>query len=130
MMADLEYMEIEVVEQPSRTYRLDAANDKILGKIDELEAIKQAIYLRLSIEKYENIIYSSDYGIELVDLFGEPITYVIPEIQRRITEELLKDDRINNVDDFSFIEEKGSVTASFIVHTTLGDVDTQMEVAI
>lgn len=129
-MADLEYDQMEVVEEPSKTFRMDMANNKMLGKADELEALKQAIYLRLSIEKYEHLIFSSDYGIELEDLFGEPVTYVIPELQRRITEELLKDDRINNVDDFTFTESKGSVAASFIVYTIFGDIDQELEVDI
>lgn len=127
-MNDLEYTEIEEIQEPSKTYRIDLVNNKILGKADELEAIKQAIYLRLSVEKYEHLIYSWDYGIELEDLFGEPITYVIPELQRRITEELLKDDRIISVDGFEFEELKGSVLTSFTVHTILGDIEQEMEV--
>lgn len=129
-MADLEFTEITEIEEPSKTYRIDLNNNKILGKVDELEAIKQAIYLRLSVEKYEHLIFSWDYGIELEDLFGEPETYVIPELQRRIVEELLKDDRINSVDNFSFESSKGSVTAYFTVHTELGDVEQVLEVDI
>ena len=129
-MAELEYSEIEVVEEPSKTYRLDTINNRMLGKAIELEAIKQAIYLRLSIEKYEHLIYSNDYGIELADLFGEPESYVIPELQRRITEELVKDDRINSIDTFSFEASQGSVTAYFTVHTVLGDIEEELEVDI
>lgn len=129
-MPDLEYTEIEEIVESSKTYRLNTDNNKVLGKVDELEAIKQSIYLRLSVEKYEHLIYSNDYGIELEDLFGMPITYVVPELQRRITEELLKDDRINSVDGFSFDPDKGSITASFTVHTILGDIEQEMEVAI
>lgn len=129
-MAELENTEIEVIEEPSKTYRLDTANNRMLGKVIEVEAIKQAIYLRLSIEKYEHLIYSDDYGIELTDLFGEPESYVIPELQRRITEELVKDDRINSVDTFSFESSKVSVTAYFIVHTVLGDIEEELEVDV
>lgn len=130
-MADLEYTEVEVVEQPNRTYRLDTANNKMLGKIDELEAIKQAIYLRLNTEKGEYLIYGPDYGIQLQDLYGEPDTYVLPALQGRIIEALLQDERIQGVDNFSFAEEeKGSITASFIVHTVLGDIESELEVRI
>lgn len=127
-MADFEYTEIEVVEQPSRTYRLDAPNNKMIGKIDDLEAIKQAIYLRLNIEKDEYIIYSSDYGIQLNDLIGEPDSYVLPTLQGRITETLLQDERILEVSGFYFTEENGSITANFTVYTELGEVESRLEV--
>jgi hypothetical protein len=129
-MADLEYTEVEVVEQPSKTYRLDAVNNKMIGKIDDLEAIKQAIYKRLSTEKDEHLIYSSDYGIQLDDLIGEPDSYVLPTLQGRITEALYQDERILGVDNFYFTEEKGIITASFTVHTNLGDVEDELEVNI
>jgi len=127
-MADLEYTEVEVVEQPSKTYRLDTANNKILGKLDELAAIKQAVYLRLNTEKDEHLIFSYDYGIQLDDLFGEPDTYVLPTIQGRIIEALLQDERILGVDDFYFTEAKGSVTAAFTVRTVWGDIGMEKEV--
>ena len=47
-------------------------------------------------------MYSWDYGVELADLFGEPVSYVCPELERRITEALLQDGRIEGVDGFSF----------------------------
>ncbi|WP_033168358.1 DUF2634 domain-containing protein [Clostridium sp. KNHs205] len=127
-MADFEYTEVEVVEQPSRSYRLDIANNRMLGKVDGLEAIKQAIYLRLSTERDDYLIYSEDYGIQLEDLVGEPDAYVLPTLQRRIAEALLRDERVLGVEDFYFTEEKGSVTAAFTVRTDWGDIVMEKEV--
>ncbi len=127
-MADFEYTEVEVVEQPSSTYQLDIANNRMLGKVDGLEAMKQAINLRLSTEKDEYLIYSEDYGIQLEDLIGEPDTYVLPTLQGRIAEALLRDERVLGVDDFYFTEEKASVTAAFIVRTVWGDIRMEKEV--
>lgn len=127
-MADFEYTEVEMIEHPSKTYRLDIPNKRILGKVDDLEAIKQAVYLRLNTEKEESLIYSEDYGIQLKDLFGEPNTYVLPTLQRRISEALLQDERVLGVNEFYFTEEKGSVTATFTVHTVWGDMVTEKEV--
>ncbi len=127
-MADFEYTEVEVVEQPGKTYRLDIANYRMLGKVDGLEAIKQAIYLRLSTEKDDYLIYSEDYGIQLEDLIGESDTYVLPTLQGRIAEALQRDERVLRVDDFYFTEEKGSVTAAFTVHTVWGDIAMEKEV--
>lgn len=127
-MADFEYTEVEVVEQPGKTYRLDIANNRILGKVDGVEAIKQAIYLRLSTEKDDYLIYSEDYGIQLEDLIGESDTYVLPTLQGRIAEALLRDERVLGVDEFYFTEEKGSVTAAFTVRTVWGDIAMEKEV--
>jgi hypothetical protein len=127
-MADFEYTEVEVVEQPGKTYRLDIVNNRMLGKVDGLEAIKQAIYLRLSTEKDDYLIYSEDYGIQLEDLIGESDTYVLPTLQGRIAEALLRDERVLGVDDFYFTEEKGSVTAAFTVRTVWGDIAMEKEV--
>ncbi|WP_317115416.1 DUF2634 domain-containing protein, partial [Clostridium neonatale] len=109
---------------------LNANTNRINGTIDELEAVKQAIYLRLNTEKYDYIIYSWNYGVETKDLFGEDITYVYPELQRRITEALTQDDRINSVDAFSYEKVKNKVTLYFTVHTKFGDVDSEKEVDI
>ena len=91
--------------------------------IDGLEAVKQAIYLILSIERYDYIIYSWNYGVELKNLFGKPLSYVLPEIKRRVTEALLQDQRIKGVDNFSFETKRGIVYASFTVHTIYGNVE-------
>lgn len=80
-------------------------------------------------ERYQYIMYSWNYGIELLDLFGEPVTYVCPELKRRISEALLCDDRIRNVDHFEFsYPQKGVIHVSFTVHTLYGDVDVEKEV--
>lgn len=126
----LDATKIQIVEQPSKTYKLNAEKNRINGVIDELEAVKQAIYLRLNTEKYDYIIYSWNYGVETKDLFGEDITYVYPELQRRITEALTQDDRINSVDAFSYEKVKNKVTLYFTVHTKFGDVESEKEVDI
>ena len=72
------------------------------------------------------MIYSWNYGIELLDLYGEPVSYVCPELERRIKEALVQDDRIESVDTFNFeLLDKRKVLVSFIVHTVFGDVDTE-----
>jgi len=119
---------LEIVEMPSKTFAL--SGNKIVGTLDGLEAIKQSIYLALSIERYEHLIYSWDYGVELEDLFGKDPSYVYPTLKSRIEEALLQDDRILYVDEFSFVSNKGSVTAKFMVHTVYGDIEQEKEVSI
>lgn len=117
--------DFEYEELPTKTFKLNIPSDTIAGFTDELEAMKQAIYLLLNIQRYGYFIYSWDYGIELQDLFGQPLSFVIPELKRRITEALLQDTRIKSVDDFSFEVNKGKVHATFTVSTLFGDVQAE-----
>jgi hypothetical protein len=122
--------DFEIEEETSHTYKLDLNNSTIAGYVDDLEAMKQAIYLILNIERYEYLIYSWNYGIELNDLYGQPIPFVLPELKRRITEALVQDSRILGVDNFSFETNKGKVHATFTVHTIFGDVEAERVVTI
>lgn len=97
---------------------------------DDLDAIKQAIRLILSCERYEYLIYSWDYGVELVDLIGQPMPYVMSELPRRITEALTTDDRINDVVDFEFEPHGKKLYTTFTVVTDMGNIPTELEVDI
>ena len=90
--------------------------------------MRQAVYKILNTERYKYIIYSWNYGIELEDLFGQPIPYVYAELQRRIEEALLNDDRITNVHDFDFSNNGGDVLAVFQVDTIYGTIKASKEV--
>ena len=115
--------EFEVEEEPSKNYRMDIYGETICGKIDGLEAMKQVIYKILNTERYQHIIYSWNYGVELEDLYGEPSSYVCPELERRITEALLVDTRISSVTDFEHdLSVKGVVHTAFTVHTIYGAI--------
>ena len=117
---------LEVKAQPSKDYKLHIERNTINGFCDELEAMKQIIYKILNTERYEYIMYSWNYGIELRDLYGEPVTYVCPEVQRRITEALVQDSRIESVDSFEFdTSEKRTVKVTFTVHTIFGNVESE-----
>lgn len=122
--------QITETEYANRTYRIDTANNVISGYIDDLEALKQSIYLILSTERYEHIIYSWDYGIELVDLYGKPMPYVMSELPRRITEALTKDNRIEKVTDFEFEKHGKTLRTTFTVVTKIGNISSELEVDV
>ncbi len=123
--------DFELEEQPSKTYKMHMDKNIINGYCDELEAMEQAIYKVLNTERYQYIIYSWNYGIETIDLYGEPVTYVCPELQRRIIEALSQDERILLVDAFSFdITDKRKVNVTFTAHTIFGDVGAERAVNI
>lgn len=115
--------DFEITEQPTHTYKMNLESNLIRGYTDGQEAMKQAIYKILNTERYQYVMYSWNYGIELLDLYGEPVSYVCPELERRITEALTWDDRIQSVDNFEFnISKNGEILVTFTAHTVFGDV--------
>lgn len=121
-------LDFEEETEPSKTFKLDIDKSRCVGFIDELEAVKQAIFLMTSIERYEHIIYSWDVGIELKDLYGQPAPYVASELPRRLQECLLQDDRITAVDSFEVTIVQKKVHVKYTAHTIYGDIETESEV--
>lgn len=121
----------EIKEQPSLTYRMDLNGDSVRGFVDKIEAMRQGIFRVLNTERYQYIIYPWYYGVETLDLYGEPVTYVCPELERRITEALLIDARVISVTDFEYdLEVKGVVHATFTVNTIYGAIKADKKVNI
>lgn len=122
---------IEIKTQPSLNYKMNLDRETVNGMCDKQEAMKQVIYKILNTERYKYLIYSWNYGIELEDLFGQPAKAVTGELERRITEALIQDDRINSVDSFVFdTSKRHKVTATFTAHTIFGDIEAESEVTI
>lgn len=106
---------------PNRTYRLNAENNRISGMCDNSTALAQAVYKILNTELGEDVIYEDDYGLEKQDLFGEDLIYVESEIQVRIREAILSDERFSAVDSFDITMKKGKMLVSFVVYATDGE---------
>ena len=129
--AGLDIKNLEVVKQPSLQHKMNLNDSFIAGKCDGKEGLKQAVYKILSTERYENVIYSRNYGVEFKDLFGQPVKTVIALIESRIKEALLQDDRITDVDGFIFdTSQKHKVSVTFTVHSELGDFEVLKEVIV
>ena len=112
-------------QENTQTFDLNLTKNIIGGKIDGLEALRQSIYLRLSTEADQYIIYSYTYGINTLDLIGQPVYYVAAVLPDRIRETLLSDNRITDVSDFEFEVERNKLTTKFIVHTIYGDFEAE-----
>lgn len=115
---------------PTLTYRVQKEKEIVSGTVDELEAMKQAVFKILFTERYQYEIYNWEYGMELRDLFGRAKSYVIPEIKKRIEEALLVDDRIKAVTDFEFSGGKNVLEVRFKVHTIFGTLEIERQVDI
>ena len=100
------------------------------GYIDGLDSVAQAIQLILSTERYKHIIYSWDYGVELFDLIGKPMPYVMSELPRRIKEALTQDNRIDDVVNFEFTKNGKKLHVTFTVVTNLGNLSSALEVEV
>lgn len=113
---------------PSKTYYINRNTNHISGYIDDKDAIVQAIYLILSTERYESVIYNWYYGTEFDSLVGKDRDFVKSELKRRIAEAILEDDRILDVTDFDISFNKDVANVVFLVETNIGDININWEV--
>ena len=123
--------DITLISYPSKTYKMDMTGKTISGYTDGAESMTQAIYKILNTERYSFIAYSWNYGLYTADLFGMDYEYVCAELERRIEEALLADDRVTSVEDFSFeLQGKSKVLCQFTVNTSFGTIDAEKVVEI
>ena len=108
---------------PSYTWAFDLKEKVLSGTCDGKQAVIQAIYLILFTDRFKWVIHEWSYGHELASLFGMPLTYVIPEIERLVKEALTKDDRIDDVYNFHFEQgnDRISLFVSFDVKSNITD---------
>ena len=124
---DEQEMDFDLKSEPSFTYAMKIPGDEVtesrfIGKVDDVNAMQQAIMKILSTERYENEIYSWNFGIETRDLYGMDVLFVMSEIKTRIGDAITADDRFESVDDF-VVEKVGKciVHCTFTVTTTDGE---------
>ena len=120
------------VDMPTYTYKMDLERGRVQNYADGITAMRQAIFKILQTERYRHKeVYSANYGVELADLFGMPTSYCVPEIERRIKEALLWDERITNVYNFEFsLAKRGVIAVKFNADTIFGNTTIETEVAI
>lgn len=117
---DYDDTELAPAEKPTLTHQL--SKERIVGKIDGLSAMKQAIWKRLMTERGVYDFYDDNYGLQTFDLIGKEYGYVVSKLQRRIKETLMLDDRITDVSNFQFRRGKEYLWAGFDVVTTFGEI--------
>lgn len=122
--------ELEEVPEPSRTYKLDLVNKRVSGMVDGLEAVRQAVYKILKTERFDYLIYDADYGSEMSGLNGKSTGYVRSELQRRIMEALLQDDRIIAIQDMKISISGDEANVSFIVVSVYGNYNEEVKAVV
>ena len=116
---------------PTRTFRLDRENGRIMGNIDDSEAVMQFIKKVLDTSKYAYEIYDWYYGNELNLLVGQSYDYVVARVPKIIEEALCCDDRVVGVRDFKFTRTGfDSCAVSFYADTIYGSQKVETEVQL
>ena len=122
----------EINTLPSKTYKLninETKNDRIIGFVDKLDAIRQSVYHILSVERYAYEIYDDNYGIELEQYIGQDFDYLASTIEETLKEALLQDLRITNIFVTSIQKLDNDIAqVAFDVESIYGNL--QMEVNI
>lgn len=120
--------EFEIITESTTSPRL--YNGELLGEVEGLDALIQDINIKLSVERYEYAsIFPNTEFVEFRDLIGQDIDFVEGELQLRIEDCLLQDDRIDSLDNFEIeqLKEKGCLSVSFLVHSIYGDAEIEKE---
>lgn len=116
---------------PTKTYKIDPVNKRIIGTIDGKDAVMQFIQKVLGTDKYAFEIYDWYYGNELLKLVGQSYDYVVTRVPNIFREALMVDDRILDVRDFTFNKSSiDSVVVSCHVDTVYGVITYEQEVLI
>ncbi|GIP18381.1 hypothetical protein J40TS1_40230 [Paenibacillus montaniterrae] len=113
-------------DQPSLTWKLDFDKGRVSGKIDQLEAVKQAVYKALQTDRYWYVIYSDDYGHELSTLIGDQPAFMQSELKRMVEEALMVDERIQSVDVLDITTNGDQLVFSFRVNSLFGSFDEEV----
>lgn len=135
----------EAAEPPTRTYRLDLDEGRILGIVDGQEAVRQAIRKAIITPRWKCLIYDNQYGSEIEAAVIQSKGRATPEYIRAVVpgfvrDALRPDSRITLVSNFvmaftpeekkqffpdlfePFKEEGDSVFISFYADTIYGTV--------
>lgn len=122
--------EVDTIQIPSGSWLL--TNDLTLAgsQVEGIEDVKQAVYFMLSTEKDKFLIYDWEYGIETLDLIGQPTDFVMAELQVRIKDALMWDERITDVTDFEFSLNRHTLHVLFTVHTEIDEFEADTEVEV
>lgn len=135
---------VQIIEIPSKTYKLNInefniissdneqyieGQDRIIGFVDNIDAIKQSVYHILNTERYAYLIYEDNYGIELNQFKGQGFEFLEMNIEDVLKEALTYDLRIINVVVNEINEiNKDSAEVKFTVQSIYGDLQVEVNI--
>lgn len=117
-------------DQPSLTWIADPTTRRLRGLGDNYEAVRQAVEVIVNVERFHWQIYTPNFGTDLDGLLGRESGYVASELQRRLADAILPDNRLLRISGFSCTVSGDVLTAAVTVSTVFGDVNTALEVRL
>lgn len=114
----------EAEEKPSLTYKLDLDAGRIVGMIDGLEAVNQAIRKAIITPRFKCLIYDNQYGSEIQEaIIAQDATpeYTEAVIPGFVKDALKPDTRILKVYDFEFEFREDGAYVFFRADTIFGE---------
>lgn len=128
---DSENDEDDEEEETSRTYKLDLDAGRIMGFVDDIDAVEQAIRKAIATPRFDCLIYDDQYGSETAcaDMaVGATEEYRRSAIEGFIRDALSQDTRILEIGEFEieFVDDEAYV--SFSVSTIFGEIKLDKEV--
>ena len=119
----------EAPEKPSFTYHLDMENGRIVGKIDGIAAVNQAILKAILTPRFKCLIYDNQYGSEIEEtIIAKNATrnYMETAIEGFIKDALLSDTRILSIYDFKMTWQNDKAFLFFKADTIFGETELQV----
>ena len=121
----------EAREAPSRTYSLDLDRGHIVGNIDGIEAVSQAIRKAIITPRFKCLIYDNQYGSEIEETVvakDASEDYILATAEGFIRDALLPDTRIIDISNFEFDFIGDSAHIKFTAETIFGQTDIEEEI--
>ena len=117
-------------DQPSLTWIADPVTNRLRGRGDNWEAVRQAVEVIVHVERFKWQIYTPNFGTDYDGLLGTEPGYAASELRRRLEDAFLPDDRILGIKDYTYSFKDASLTVAFTALTVFGDVPGVMEVKL
>ena len=113
-------------EPPSKTYRLDLDAGRIVGTVDGVAAVEQAIRKAIITPRFRCLIYDSDYGSEIKDailLKSANASLAAALVPKLVQEALSPDPRVVRAYDFVTDPQPDHLNIAFRADTVFGETD-------
>ena len=117
-------------DQPSLTWIADPVTNRLRGRGDNWEAVRQAVEVIVNVERFKWQIYTPNFGTDYDGLLGTEPGYAASELRRRLEDAFLPDNRLLGIKDYAYTFRDVSLTVTFTVLTVFGDVASGMEVKL
>lgn len=123
---DLELDDVEFEELSTNTFLVE--EEQVAGMNEGLEAMRQAVEIMLTTERYDYQIYTENFGVELEQLVGQDPDYIQATFPELIRDAFSIDNRILREENYVFKTSGDTMTITFDVVTVFGTFNQGVEI--